>query len=77
MLLVQAISTRYAHQALNPPAATKAHSTRAQASSWAAFQGVDPVHICKAATWSNFAHLLISLWVAYHVGQSGYIPSGA
>ena len=51
--IVQCIQMCYNQQGLPPPKAVKAHGTRAQASSWAAFAGVDPSRICKAAVWSN------------------------
>ena len=50
--IVEAIKTCYALEKLDPPKNVHAHETRAQASSWAAFSGVDPTRICRAAVWS-------------------------
>jgi len=46
---------KLAYEALNipPPSRVKAHSTRAQATSWAALMRVEPSKICEAATWSS------------------------
>ena len=51
--LVQCIKMCYQQQHIPPPSNVKAHNTRAMASSWAAFAGVDPTRICKAAVWSH------------------------
>ena len=46
---------------ITPPVSPKnvrAHGTRAQSSSWAAFSGLDATRICIAAVWSNlFANI--------------------
>jgi hypothetical protein len=51
--LVELIQYAYQEQGLEPPTAVKAHSTRAQATSWAALMRVEPNKICEAATWSS------------------------
>ena len=51
--IVEAINTCYTLKKLDPPKNVHAHGTRAQALSWAAFSGVDPTKICRAAVWSN------------------------
>ena len=51
--IVDCIRTCYQQQGIDPPKNVKAHGTRAQASSWAAFAGVDPSRICRAAVWTN------------------------
>ncbi len=51
--IVETIRTCYLQEGLPPPKNVRAHGTRAQASSWAAFAGVDPMRICRAAVWSN------------------------
>ena len=51
--IVETIKTCYEQQNLDPPKSLRAHGTRSQAASWAAFAGVDPARICKAACWTN------------------------
>jgi hypothetical protein len=51
--IVELIQFVYEEQGLPPPNKVKAHSTRAQATSWAALMGVEPQKICRAATWSS------------------------
>ena len=46
-------SRGYTLQKLDSPKNVRAYGTRAQASSWAAFSGVDPARICRAAVRSN------------------------
>ena len=51
--LVETIRMAYESLDIPPPVNVKAHSTRAQATSWAALMGVEPSKICAAATWSS------------------------
>ena len=51
--LVKAIGKAYSTQQLEIPEGIKAHSTRAVATSWAAYCGVSSETICRAATWSS------------------------
>jgi hypothetical protein len=51
--LVESIREAYESLGLEPPRGVKAHSTRAQATSWATLAGVEPDKICAAATWAS------------------------
>jgi len=51
--MVEAIKLAYQQEGLDSPKNVRAHGTRAQATSWASFAGVDPTRICRAAVWSN------------------------
>ena len=51
--IVELIQYAYEELGLAAPQGVKAHSTRAQATSWAALVGVEPRKICEAATWSS------------------------
>ena len=51
--IVECIRLCYQQQNIDPPKELRAHGTRAQAASWAAFAGVDASKICRAAVWSN------------------------
>ena len=51
--LVELIQFVYEEQGLPPPQGVRAHQTRAQATSLAELAGVDPLAICRAATWSS------------------------
>ena len=51
--LVEVIKQATENLKHDPPVGVKAHSTRAQATSWAALVGVDPSRVYKAATWAG------------------------
>lgn len=52
--LKSAILAAYSQSGLSPPLGIKAHSTRAQATTWAEMAGATPDQICRAATWSSY-----------------------
>ena len=51
--LVEAIRLAYTSKGVDPPAGLRAHSSRAQATSWALFKGVSLQEVCDAANWSS------------------------
>jgi hypothetical protein len=51
--LMEATRISYESLGVPPPSQVKTHSTRAQATSWAALMGVEPSKSCAAATWSS------------------------
>ena len=51
--LVELIQVVYESQGLPAPQGVRAHQTRAQATSLAELAGVDPLAICRAATWAS------------------------
>lgn len=57
--LVKSIKKAYSMRHMAIPEGIRAHSTRAVATSWAAYCRVSPETICKAATWSS-RHTFIS-----------------
>ncbi|XP_073467253.1 uncharacterized protein [Aquarana catesbeiana] len=52
--LKTAISVAYSQMGLSSPLGIRAHSTRAQATTWAERAGATPDQICKVATWSSY-----------------------
>ena len=51
--LVEAISLAYSSKGVALPAGLRAHSSRAQATSWALYKGVSLREVCEAANWSS------------------------
>ena len=51
--LVEAIRLAYSVKGLEAPDGLRAHSSRAQASSWALFKGISIQEVCDAANWSS------------------------
>ena len=51
--LVEAIKLAYASKGADPPEGLRAHSSRAQAASWALFKGVSLREVCEAANWAS------------------------
>ena len=51
--IVEAIRMAYSSRGVEPPTGLRAHSSRAQATSWALFKGVSLQEVCDAANWSS------------------------
>ena len=51
--LVEAIQLAYSVKGVEVPEGLRAHSSRAQATSWALFRGVSIQEVCDAANWSS------------------------
>ena len=51
--LVEAIRLAYSVKEVEAPAGLRAHSSRAQAASWALFKGVSIQEVCDAANWAS------------------------
>ena len=48
---MEAIRLAYTSKGVDAPAGLRAHSSRAQATSWALFNGVPLQEVCEAANW--------------------------